>query len=83
VDALQGRGVEPSTVMRFTKAHTRTPARAAEYMAGGWAHMLDCEVNRVIDEKACGAFSTEFYPTYDFKPVRDQFQATRRASKGA
>ena len=34
VDSVQGRGVEPSTVMRFTKAHTRTPAGAAEYMAG-------------------------------------------------
>ena len=41
------------------------------------------EVNRVIEEKAWGAFSTEFYPTYDFKPVWDQFQAGRRAGKGA
>ncbi len=41
------------------------------------------EVNRVIEEKAWGAFSTEFYPTYDFKPIRNQFQAARQASKGA
>ena len=27
------------------------------------------EVNRMIESKAWGAFSTEFYPTYDFKPV--------------
>jgi hypothetical protein len=27
------------------------------------------EVNRMIESKAWGAFRTEFYPTYDFKPV--------------
>ncbi len=27
------------------------------------------EVNRMIEAKAWGAFRTEFYPTYDFKPV--------------
>jgi hypothetical protein len=27
------------------------------------------EVNRMIEEKAWGAFRTEFYPTYDFLPV--------------
>ncbi len=27
------------------------------------------DVNRVIELKAWGAFKTEFYPTYDFKPV--------------
>ena len=27
------------------------------------------EVNRAIEESAWGAFRTEFYPTYDFKPV--------------
>jgi hypothetical protein len=27
------------------------------------------EVNRMIEEKAWGAFRTEFYPTYDFMPV--------------
>ncbi len=27
------------------------------------------EVNRMIEEKAWGAFRTEFYPTYDFVPV--------------
>ena len=41
------------------------------------------EVNRVIEEKAWGAFSTEVYPTYDFKPLWDQLQAGRRAGKGA
>jgi hypothetical protein len=37
------------------------------------------EVNRVIEEKAWGAFSTEFYPTYDFRPVWEEAQARRRA----
>lgn len=27
------------------------------------------EVNVTIEETAWGAFQTEFYPTYDFKPV--------------
>jgi len=27
------------------------------------------EVNRMIEERAWGAFRTEFYPTYDFVPV--------------
>jgi len=40
------------------------------------------EVNRVIEEKAWGAFKTEFYPTYDFKPVWDQLQAGRKARPG-
>jgi hypothetical protein len=29
------------------------------------------EVNRAIEESAWGAFRTEFYPTYDFKPIAD------------
>jgi len=41
------------------------------------------ELNRVFEEKAWGAFRTEFYPTYDFKPVWDQFQAGRRAKRSA
>ena len=40
------------------------------------------EVNRVIEEKAWGAFRTEFYPTYDFKPVWDELQAGRKAKQG-
>jgi hypothetical protein len=27
------------------------------------------EVNRLIEQKAWGAYRTEFYPTYDFRPV--------------
>jgi hypothetical protein len=27
------------------------------------------DVNRMIEQRAWGAFRTEFYPTYDFKPV--------------
>ncbi len=33
------------------------------------------EVNLVIEQAAWGAFSTEFYPTYDFRPVLDQIKA--------
>ena len=29
------------------------------------------EVNRVLEETAWGGYRTEFYPTYDFKPVWD------------
>jgi hypothetical protein len=29
------------------------------------------DVNRVIEESAWGGYHTEFYPTYDFKPVWD------------
>ena len=39
------------------------------------------EVNRVLEEKAWGAFRTEFYPTYDFKPVWGEIQARRRTRK--
>lgn len=27
------------------------------------------DVNRAIEESAWGAYTTEFYPTYDFRPV--------------
>jgi hypothetical protein len=30
------------------------------------------EVNRVIEQKAWGAYRTEFYPTYDYLPVWKQ-----------
>ena len=26
------------------------------------------EVNRIVEQKAWGAYRTEFYPTYDYKP---------------
>ncbi len=29
------------------------------------------EVNRMIEQKAWGAYRTEFYPTYDFKAVAE------------
>ena len=41
------------------------------------------EVNRVMEEKAWGAFRTEFYATYDFMPLWEQSQAGRRAGNGA
>ena len=36
------------------------------------------EVNLAIERCAWGAFDTEFYPTYDFRPVYEQ----RKAEKG-
>ena len=33
------------------------------------------EVNRMIEQKAWGAYRTEFYPTYDYKPVAEQERA--------
>ena len=30
------------------------------------------EVNRIIEEKAWGAYRTDFYPTYDYKAVAEQ-----------
>lgn len=32
------------------------------------------EVNRAIEQSAWGAFRTEFYPTYDFKPIHDELR---------
>jgi hypothetical protein len=33
------------------------------------------EVNRAIEETAWGPYRTEFYPTYDYKPVAEQERA--------
>ena len=33
------------------------------------------DVNLAIEQAAWGAFSTEFYPTYDFRPVLEQIKA--------
>ena len=30
------------------------------------------EVNRLVEEKAWGAYRTDFYPTYDYKAVAEQ-----------
>ena len=30
------------------------------------------EVNRLVEEKAWGAYRTDFYPTYDYKTVAEQ-----------
>jgi len=40
------------------------------------------EVNLAIEKKAWGAFSTEFYPTYDFKPVQEKLRAEAAAKRG-
>jgi hypothetical protein len=34
-------------------------------------------VNRVIEQSAWGGYRTEFYPTYDFKPVWDATEHRR------
>ncbi len=36
------------------------------------------EVNRVLEESAWGGYRTEFYPTYDYKPIAE---AQRKAAK--
>ncbi len=36
------------------------------------------EVNRMIEEKAWGAYRTEFYPTYDYKAVAEKERAQRQ-----
>jgi hypothetical protein len=41
------------------------------------------EINRIVEEKAWGAFSTEFYATYDFRPVWDKLREERRTQHGA
>ncbi len=37
------------------------------------------EVNLAIEQRAWGAFRTEFYPTYDFRPVWEGIKARRGA----
>lgn len=39
-------------------------------------------VNVELERCAWGAFSTEFYPTYDFVPVRERLTREWQASKG-
>jgi hypothetical protein len=39
------------------------------------------EVNRAIERTAWGSFRTEFYPTYDFKPVWEADQRERQQKK--
>jgi predicted dehydrogenase len=44
VDSVQGDGIAPSSLIRFTKAHTRTPAKAQDFMAArGLAHAATYE----------------------------------------
>src|SRR5436853_1946661 len=37
------------------------------------------EVNRMVEQKAWGAYRTDFYPTYDYKAVAEQERAKRAA----
>lgn len=41
------------------------------------AHRLR-DVNLVVEQCAWGAFGTEFYATYDFKPVLEQIKARQK-----
>ena len=36
-------------------------------------------VNKMIEEKAWGAFRVDFYPTYDFQPIWKNLQSERKA----
>ena len=36
------------------------------------------EVNLTLEQTAWGAFSTEFYPTYDFRPVWEAIKARQK-----
>lgn len=36
------------------------------------------DVNLAIEQSAWGAFETEFYPTYDFRPVWEQIKARQQ-----
>jgi hypothetical protein len=38
------------------------------------------EVNLALEQNAWGAFETEFYPTYDFRPVWQEIQARPRGA---
>jgi hypothetical protein len=38
------------------------------------------EVNRILEDTAWGAYSTEFYPTYDFKTIAEEMRV-RAAGK--
>ena len=40
-------------------------------------------VNIEIERSAWGVFSTEFYPTYDFVPVRERIRARAKAGEWA
>ena len=35
------------------------------------------EVNRAIEQSAWGAYRTEFYPTYDYKPIAEEQRKTQ------
>ena len=37
------------------------------------------DVNLAIEETAWGGYHTEFYPTYDYKPIAEQILARERA----
>jgi hypothetical protein len=39
------------------------------------------QVNIEIERSAWGVFSTEFYPTYDFVPVRERIKARYKAGE--
>lgn len=36
------------------------------------------EVNLAVEQNAWGAFSTEFHPTYDFRPVWEAIKARQK-----
>ena len=36
------------------------------------------ELNRLIEQKAWGGYRTDFYPTYDFRPIAEAERAKRK-----
>lgn len=41
------------------------------------------EVNLALEKTAWGAFRTEFYPTYDYKAIREETRQARSQAAGA
>jgi hypothetical protein len=39
------------------------------------------DVNLAIERTAWGAFRTEFYPTYDFRPIHEELKAKGRSER--
>ena len=39
------------------------------------------DVNLAIERSAWGAFRTEFYPTYDFRPIHEELKAKGRSER--
>jgi len=73
-----------NTHLRQTGYYTKFPPPGIEvvswYVLMGFGQVVTIrvpverlrEVNRVIAETAWGSYHTEFYPTYDYKPIAEE-----------